>query len=94
MFPQNSITFLGRTSGLGADKLVRRQNIVIIAFHYNKTVSLSHKTNKVHLKRYNVSCKWLRFKASLLLAECDKGISDQRVTHDGFETYAAFISFP
>ncbi len=37
-------------SGLEADKLVCRQNTVIIAFHYNKTVSLSCKTNKAHLK--------------------------------------------
>lgn len=48
--------FPGKTSGLGADKHVCRQNIVITVFHYNETVSLSHKTNRVHLKRYNISC--------------------------------------
>lgn len=52
MFPQcqNSLSFLGKAAGLGTDEPILRQNIVIIAFHYNKTVSLSSKTNKVHLK--------------------------------------------
>ena len=52
MFPQcrNSLRFLGKAADLGADKPIRRLNIVIIAFHYDKTVSLSYKTNKVHFK--------------------------------------------
>ena len=36
-------------NGLGADKVVCTQHIANIAFHYNKTVSLSHKANRVHL---------------------------------------------
>lgn len=47
---RNSIAFLGKMAGLGADKLVRRQDIVNTGFHYNKTVSLSYKTNRVQLK--------------------------------------------
>lgn len=52
MFPQrrNSIAFLGKMAGLGADKVVCRQDIVNMEFHYNKTVSLSYKTNRVQLK--------------------------------------------
>lgn len=37
-------------AGLGADKVVCRQDIVNMEFHYNKTVSLSYKTNRVQLK--------------------------------------------
>lgn len=64
---------LGKKAGLEADKPACRQNIVIIASNYKKTVSLSYKTNKVHLKDVT-SCgihRRLRFKASFLLAECD-----------------------
>ena len=52
MFPQyrNSLGFLGKAADLGVDKPVLRRNTVIIAFHYDKTVSLSYKTNKVHFK--------------------------------------------
>lgn len=49
-FPQSSGTFHGKTSALESDKLICRQSIVIMAFHYSETVSLSYKTNKVHLK--------------------------------------------
>lgn len=88
-----SITFLGKTAGLETDKPVCRQNTVIIAFQYNKTVSLTYKTNTAYLRDIisHVMHVWLRFKASSLLAACDEGISDQRVTHDGSEECTAFM---
>lgn len=76
-FPQSSVTFHGKTAALESDKLIRRQNIVIMAFHYSKTASHSYKTNKVRLKDIisHITHVWPKFKASLFLAEYDWGIS-------------------
>lgn len=72
--------FPWEASGLGADKLVRRQNIVAIAFHYNKTVSLSYKTNKVPFKDIVSHIIYRVATIQGLLTLGRAGLSDQRVT--------------
>lgn len=86
-----------KRAGLGADKLVRRQNILNTAFHYNKTVSLSHKTNKIHLKDIiSHVIHWVaKIQGLLTLGSVWLGnFRPKGNTHNGFEEYTAFISFP
>lgn len=49
-----SITFLRKTSGLGADKLVRRQNIVITSLQQDGLTFSQNKHST--LKIYSISC--------------------------------------